>query len=221
MGRIEIKCEICNRVTKSLGIHLKSHKVQMKDYYDKYIRKSSEIVKCNLEECNELVKFKNLHSGYDLYCCRSHQLSGSWRMKNTRDSRVSKLSMAAIGHKLNGTGLNFSESGKVNHAKAMSIKMTRTNIENWKSIKYRNKMKLVSSNTMRIHKSKLDRNAYISKLTASGETEGLLYIAWTSEFIKVGITRVDSEDRFLNNRLRKLPRLLRYEVYMKYLILNY
>ena len=73
-GPCEIKCEICgypikgkskNSLQHKFAIHLKSHNVEKKDYYDKYMKKPGEGI-CPI--CHKPTNFNTLWVGYNKYC---------------------------------------------------------------------------------------------------------------------------------------------------------
>jgi len=75
-----LTCRICNNIfqdrTRFVN-HLRKHgirsKLDLKKYYDIYIKKQDEEGICKLEECNNFCKFKGITLGYSEGCCRSHR----------------------------------------------------------------------------------------------------------------------------------------------------
>jgi len=62
-----MNCEICDREFKdipSLSIHIRSHKISSKDYYDKYFKKENE----GICYCGKQTNYKNMNVGYHEYC---------------------------------------------------------------------------------------------------------------------------------------------------------
>lgn len=62
-------CEICHKDYKNNGfpIHLKTHEISSKDYYDTYIEPNTEH-KC---VCGKDTPFMNITTGYRKYCCQN------------------------------------------------------------------------------------------------------------------------------------------------------
>ena len=65
-------CKICNEIikytkyhTNSVAIHLKSHNIKQKEYYDKYLRKNNEGI-CPI--CKNEAVFINMFNGYRAFC---------------------------------------------------------------------------------------------------------------------------------------------------------
>ena len=52
-------CAICNKEVKRLGVHIKSHNISSKDYYDQYLKTDFEGI-CLF--CRKSTKFINLYS---------------------------------------------------------------------------------------------------------------------------------------------------------------
>lgn len=65
-----ITCKECGHDfddLRKLGIHLITHKMTSKEYYDKYLKKEDEgVCQC----CGEEAKYLNLKEGYIRWCCR-------------------------------------------------------------------------------------------------------------------------------------------------------
>lgn len=70
-----IICQICKQQFDkriSLCNHLsRIHKLNGKDYYDKYLKKPDEGI-CKCEECNKPTQFINVLEGYKECCCLKH-----------------------------------------------------------------------------------------------------------------------------------------------------
>lgn len=62
------KCIICGKECSSKGIssHLRTHSINSKEYYDKYMKKENE-GKCKI--CGKDTSFDNIFVGYRSYCC--------------------------------------------------------------------------------------------------------------------------------------------------------
>lgn len=86
-------CRICNKICKNfrgLSVHCISiHKINSKEYYDKFFKKEGEGV-CKNPYCNKETKFINMNSGYHDYdsCkCSNSDLDVKIKKKNTLISR--------------------------------------------------------------------------------------------------------------------------------------
>jgi hypothetical protein len=67
---MKIKCVICNKefTEKGIGRHiLNSHKITVKEYYDKYLKKKEEGI-CKNPSCNNKTRFISITRGYYKYC---------------------------------------------------------------------------------------------------------------------------------------------------------
>jgi hypothetical protein len=75
---IDIKCKICNKQFShfnSFSIHLKSHNLNSKLYYDQFIKTDEEHL-CN--RCKEKeTRFNGYFKGYTDYCIRC-SVQNSW-----------------------------------------------------------------------------------------------------------------------------------------------
>ena len=63
-----VKCEICGKETISiqgLAVHIRSHKISSKEYYDLYMKSKSDGI-CKI--CKKSTKFINLNAGYAKHC---------------------------------------------------------------------------------------------------------------------------------------------------------
>jgi hypothetical protein len=79
-----IECEICNRKfmdVSHLSNHIKVHNIKVKDYYDKYLKKSDFEGKCII--CNKNTRFNGLGRGYSTYCSKKC-ISSSSIVKNKK-----------------------------------------------------------------------------------------------------------------------------------------
>jgi hypothetical protein len=74
-------CKICNNEVNNIGRHIKVHKINAKNYYDKYIKNVNDGI-CHLYDCNNHTNFKSIKNGYLKYCCQIHaQLAPETRDK--------------------------------------------------------------------------------------------------------------------------------------------
>ena len=71
-------CAICNKEVKRLGVHIKSHNISSKDYYDQYLKTDFEGI-CLF--CRKSTKFINLEQGYRQFC----SLECSGKSEQTRN----------------------------------------------------------------------------------------------------------------------------------------
>lgn len=86
-----IECKICQKTFHSvhgLSLHLKSHKISSKDYYDRFLKKEKE-EQCS--ECSKETLFRGLTIGY-LKCC---SVICSRKSKDFRE-KMSKSKMGLI-----------------------------------------------------------------------------------------------------------------------------
>lgn len=87
-------CKICGKSCKVLGNHLIEHKLTVKEYYDKYLRKPNE-GRCII--CGKDTKFKTLSIGYIgkycshtcMYSDKNHFNPTAW--KATRLAKIQKF----------------------------------------------------------------------------------------------------------------------------------
>ena len=60
------RCAICNKEYKNFGVHLKSHNISPKEYYDKYLKKNENEGICPV--CGKETTFISLGEGYRYHC---------------------------------------------------------------------------------------------------------------------------------------------------------
>lgn len=105
-------CEICNQDFENLGQHLKSHKIDLKEYYKQYIGKFKDDPVC--PTCGKILKFSSLTNGFQKYCsmkCRNS--NPDWKKKhdelvlkkfgslrNTDDDKIRQTKNAKTKNKL-------------------------------------------------------------------------------------------------------------------------
>jgi len=87
-----IKCKICNKEVNSyraLGIHIKkSHNINSKDYYDKYLKKEEKEGFCIV--CEKPTKFLSLMRGYSTHCSISCGVKDPEAQKKCKESCIKK-----------------------------------------------------------------------------------------------------------------------------------
>jgi hypothetical protein len=82
-------CQICGKIFKHPGGHIKTHKYTLKQYYDEFIKvESEEECKC----CKKLTRFTGILSkGYSDYCgnrCSAlGEGKGKWMKGNIHQKR--------------------------------------------------------------------------------------------------------------------------------------
>lgn len=85
------KCYICNKECinySSLSQHVKKyHKIEIKYYYDNFLKKSNNDGECAV--CNSSTKFKNINLGYLQYCSGKCQSRG---VANREDVKIKRIS---------------------------------------------------------------------------------------------------------------------------------
>lgn len=89
-----MKCIICSKTCNVLGNHLIEHKLYVKEYYDKYLRKPKE-GKCII--CGKDTKFKTLKIGYIgkycspncMYSDKKHFNTNAWKI--TRNEKIKQF----------------------------------------------------------------------------------------------------------------------------------
>lgn len=63
-----VKCRICEKkctTARGLSLHIKTHKINPKEYYDKFLKKEGEGI---CPECGKETRFKGLGKGYHVHC---------------------------------------------------------------------------------------------------------------------------------------------------------
>jgi hypothetical protein len=82
-----MKCLLCSFIAKSargLSVHIsKVHKINIKNYYDKYIKEDNEGI---CKTCKKPTRFYNLNKGYNKYC--SIECSHNSKERNTKISNA-------------------------------------------------------------------------------------------------------------------------------------
>jgi len=68
----KVECKICGKLflKKTLGNHIRSHKILSEDYYMKYIAPIDFDIKCENSNCNNNKKFISVLGGYTKYCSK-------------------------------------------------------------------------------------------------------------------------------------------------------
>jgi len=72
----KIQCKICGLLFYSLSKHLSTHKISIKDYYDKFYKKENEGV-CLL--CGKITQFESIKRGYSKHCSLTCAYKSSYR----------------------------------------------------------------------------------------------------------------------------------------------
>ena len=106
-------CQICEKVqfesTKSLGHHLRSHKIRPKEYYDRYMKADGEGL---CKHCGDETKFEKMSEGYRIYCSRSCMQEHKIGTHHTAEAKA-KISASSRGHKKPaGFGENVAERNR-------------------------------------------------------------------------------------------------------------
>jgi hypothetical protein len=111
-----MKCEICGKEFKnykSLGAHLRTHKITSKEYYDRFLKKDGEGI-CPV--CGKETSFKNLNLGYYNFCsckCAASGENNPFFGKHHSEETKKKISDAEKGkHLSEKTRKKMSESRK-------------------------------------------------------------------------------------------------------------
>ena len=121
---INLKCEICGRdllSTKSMS-HIKLiHKIELKDYYDKFLKKDGEWI---CPECGKETTYRGVKLGYQKFC--------SLKCSNNNENRISLFKksyknndMSEIKRKRENT--NLLRYGDTNANNVLEIKMKNIN----------------------------------------------------------------------------------------------
>lgn len=112
-------CKICGKECKSfhsLSCHIsKYHKMNIKNYYDLYLKFENEEL-CLNEKCNNLCNFANIVYGYFKYCSRS------CRNKSTEGRKISSVSTKSM----------WEDPNSSYHSKKRSDKLRKKFIDTWK-----------------------------------------------------------------------------------------
>lgn len=138
-----IKCLICNKQFKSrLGSHIVTHKITIKEYYDKYIRQSNEGI-CPI--CGKETSFLGLTKGYSEHC--------SLKCKGA-DPKVKEKVENTCLEKYGAPNVYASEYGKQ--------KIKETNIEKY-GVEHPQQNKEISEKTTITCKKQYNGRGYASK----------------------------------------------------------
>ena len=166
-----IKCEICNKEVENytrLSSHIRYvHKIELKDYYDKYLKKEDD-GKCKV--CGKPTRFVNIRHGYLDHCCQycaSHDREAINRMVQTQIERYGGVGSASKElcqkmidtqtEKYGGVGFASEELSKKTHDKIFeNYGVTHySKFEGWKEQNYITKKK---NNTLKV--SKVEARVY-------------------------------------------------------------
>lgn len=166
-----VKCEICDEEIKnysSLNFHLRRvHKIESKDYYDKYLKKEND-GKCKV--CGQPTRFVNIRHGYLGHCCQycaSHDREAINRMVHTQIERYGGVGGASKElcqkmidtqtEKYGGVGFASEELSKKTHDKILENYgvVHYSKFEGWKEQNYITKKK---NNTLNV--SKVENRVY-------------------------------------------------------------
>jgi very-short-patch-repair endonuclease len=130
-----IKCEICGKCYKSLGIHLKHvHKISSKTYYDKYLKKEGEGI---CPECRKETNFIKMCIGYSKYCswkCASNAKNVKEKRKQTNKRKYGveyPAQAKEVQEKMKQTNLERYGVENALQSKEIKKKMKQTNIERY------------------------------------------------------------------------------------------
>jgi hypothetical protein len=134
-----MKCEICGREFKnykSLSLHLRTHKITSKEYYDKFLKKEDEGI-CPI--CEKETSFINLRKGYRKFCSNKCAKSGEnnpFFNKHRSEETKKKISDANkgryTGEKNPFYGKHHSEETKKKLSDANKGKLKGENNPNYK-----------------------------------------------------------------------------------------
>lgn len=82
-----IVCALCGKKIpiKSLGTHIRIHKVSSKDYYLKYLGKQGYC-----KTCGNKTNFNTLENGFNIYCCRKCSNKNNDRLKSMKENLFKK-----------------------------------------------------------------------------------------------------------------------------------
>ncbi len=202
-------CEICGIKTKKIGVHIKSHNMTSKEYYDKYIKKDGD-EKCNI--CGNSTKFLGVTKGYNKYC--------SMKCRNNDKKYIEILSKQKIGKKRNDM------VGDLNPAKDKNVrtKISKKKIEEWnkensvyKTEKYKNK-KMNSMKNM--FKGKTYEEMYgkeVSDKLKKIRSDQLKNGQAIKMCIKAGSNKISKPQKELYDKIRKIYD----DVLLEYRVSNY
>lgn len=138
-------CNICGKEIsiKGLGVHLKSHNTNGKEYYDTYLKKEDEGI-CKLDDCYKETSFLGLIKGYQDHCCISH-------------AQLDKKTQ----YKIQETCLKRYGTISSNQSDIVKLKMKQTLINHY-GVDNCQKCKEISDKTIRIrHKNNFEKYGVI------------------------------------------------------------
>ena len=166
-----IKCEVCNKEVENYGklsSHIRYiHKIGLKDYYDKYLKKEDD-GKCKV--CGQPTRFINIRHGYLGHCCQycaTHDREVINKMVQTQVERYGGVGGASKElcqkmidtqtEKYGGVGFASEELSKKTHDKILeNYGVTHySKSERWKEQNYITKKK---NNTLKV--SKVESRVY-------------------------------------------------------------
>lgn len=96
------------------------------------------------------------------------------------------------------------------------IKFKPKSDRKWLNPDYQQTRSQISSDIMKIHKARLDKEAFISKMKRMGIDNVFLYLAITQDFVKIGVSmHINKSLNHVNDRFRKLgQKVLKHKIYI-------
>lgn len=133
---MKIECKICNRQfeqERSISRHVFSHKMTIKEYYDKFLKKDNEGI-CS---CGNTTSFLSVTRGYQRFCCTECS-----NRDNNKKLKIEKTNMQRYGNKCSlqnklirkkTTKTLISKYGVDNPSKSPDLreKVRKTNLERY------------------------------------------------------------------------------------------
>lgn len=106
-----MECKICKNIVDNLSIHIQSHEINKKEYFDTYLKQITDGI-CII--CGNSTKFYTLKAGYKKFCSVKCAKQHQAKNKTTIFNMLEKKRKTCI-NKYNVDHPMKSETGKINH----------------------------------------------------------------------------------------------------------
>lgn len=208
------KCLICSKLVGNLGLHIKVHKITMKEYYHKFHYEEGD---GECKTCGKPTEFKNLARGYLDYCSQTCAGIDHWT-----DEEYRKMMVETARNTMTKGNAIWWEDPEYEEMRqrvfsGRSERMTAMNEENWKDPNYRAEVKERMREFMsnKENKSNMDWHSFMR--FKDEYPYGVFYIIYNEgyDLLKIGVSRSPEEDPlgFFYRKVRKHGSTSKYEVY--------